>query len=400
MNIESLLSKRAKNSKPSLIREILKATANPETISFAGGLPSQKSFPIKELKEATEKVFNTQGAKAFQYSTTSGLTELKLWILEYYREKYQMTVTEDEILITSGSQQGLDLASQTLLNPNDNVLLEEPSYLGAIQCFTSHQASLLSTPIYRDGINPAALSKKLRNNDIKLMYVIPSFQNPTGITYSKERREELCQILSKHSTFLIEDDPYGELSFSGQTLCPMKKELGDQGILLGSFSKIVSPGLRLGWVIAHPTIISKMTILKQSSDLHTSTLNQHILYQFLTTYDLNKHLIKIRKIYQKKCSLMTEQLNKWSNCSFEEPTGGLFHWINIPKEIDLSHLLNECIKQNVLFIPGYAFCLNSNSTNSIRLNFSHASNDEIITGLSIIKNLIDKELTRQSLLLN
>lgn len=382
-----LFSKRSANMKPSFIREILKSAGQPGIISFAGGLPNPALFPTEQLQASTEKVFTDYGAKALQYSTSEGIPELKNWIKNYYWQEYQMEISEEEILITSGSQQGLDLIARSFINPGDKVLIEEPGYLGAINCFKSNDANLLAIPINPDGPEIETFKNTLFfNPDIKLFYSVPTFQNPSGACYSTTTRQLIIEECQKYNLLFIEDDPYSEITFTGHKPEPLKKKLGAQGILLGSFSKTLSPGMRCGWVIAEKTIISALTKLKQSCDLHTSSLNQYIIYQFLKDYDFKEHIEKIRRQYQIHRDVMAAEIHHalWTNCSFSLPEGGMFLWLQLPPETKVDVLLQKAFSRGLLFVPGSTFMLDKGS-NFIRLNYSNSSEKDIVKGINILK---------------
>ena len=388
----SMYSERSLKMKPSFIREILKAANQPGMISFAGGLPNTSLFPAKQMEEATKMVFKEYGDQALQYSATEGIPELKDWIKNYYWNEFQMKVEEDEILITSGSQQGLDLISRTFINRKDKVLIESPGYLGAINCFESNDADLMSIPIEGDGPDIDRLKNVFNfNPDIKLFYAVPTFQNPSGACYSKEKRNQIITLMKAHSALFIEDDPYGELYYSGGKYTPMKKQLGDKGILLGSFSKMLSPGLRVGWVIAEKQIIKALCKQKQSCDLHTSTLNQYMIYCYLKQNDFKEHLKGLRTFYKKNCEMMMDEIHQqlWTKSSFIEPKGGMFLWLDLPKEISIDSLLYKAMSEGVLFVPGKSFELPGCSNNAIRLNFSNSTFEEIKRGILVLDNIIN-----------
>lgn len=382
-----LFSKRSATMKPSFIREILKSAGQPGIISFAGGLPNAALFPTEQLQASTEKVFKNYGAKALQYSTSEGIPELKDWIKNYYWQEYQMEISEEEILITSGSQQGLDLVSRSFINPGDKVLIEEPGYLGAINCFKSNEANLIPLPIQHNGPNPEDFKNTLLfNPDIKLFYSVPTFQNPSGACYSPQTRQLIIEECKKYDLLLIEDDPYSEITFTAQKPEPLKKQLGSQGILLGSFSKTLSPGLRCGWVIAEKNIISALTKLKQSCDLHTSSLNQYLIYQFLKDYDFKEHIEKIRRQYQEHRDTMAEEIHHklWAKCDFNLPEGGLFIWLELPPHTKVDVILQKAFSRGLLFVPGSTFMLDKGST-FIRLNYSNSSKEAIKKGIEILR---------------
>jgi 2-aminoadipate transaminase len=283
----------------SFVREILKVTEDPEVISFAGGLPNPRYFPVQEVAQATQKVLNECGEAALQYSTTEGYLPLREVIAQRYA-KQGVKVSPSEILITNGSQQGLDLLAKAFLNKGDGVIMERPTYLAAIQSFGLFEPKFYSIPLEEDGVDPNALEESLSKEGVKLFYSVPNFQNPTGITYSKEKRREVAEKMKGCNTVFIEDDPYGELRFMGEDKPSMRCFLGENAVLLGSFSKIVSPGVRLGWICACEEIMEKLIIAKQASDLHSNYLCQRILHQYFKDNDIELHIAKIREAYRRQ----------------------------------------------------------------------------------------------------
>jgi 2-aminoadipate transaminase len=274
----------------SYIREILKVTARPEVISFAGGLPNPDSFPVAGLAAAAAEEMKECGAQTLQYSTTEGYLPLRRWIAERYAAQ-GLSVTPDEILITGGSQQGLDIVAKAMLDDGDGVLLERPGYLGAIQCFSMYRAAFSTLELTADGVDTQALDRALQAGSPKLFYAVPSFQNPSGISYTEATRRETARLMAQSDCLLVEDNPYGELRFKGQALPPVKAYMnGAPSVLLGSFSKVVAPGLRLGWVCAPAELMDKLVTVKQASDLHTPTFNQRVLYRFLEQNDVDGHI--------------------------------------------------------------------------------------------------------------
>ena len=278
----------------SFIREILKVTEDSNIISFAGGLPNPAFFPVKEIAEAAAKIFEMDGRNVLQYSTTEGYLPLRKYIAERYLKRNGLKIHPDQILITNGSQQGLDLIGKAFLNKGDGVVIESPGYLGAIQAFSIYEPTFKSVSLLDDGIDIDMLKKTVRDEQIKLVYTVPTFQNPSGITYSRQKRKDVANILEKHDVIFIEDNPYYELRFAGEDLPLIRNFREENSILLGSFSKIVSPGLRLGWICTTNEIMEKIIIAKQASDLHSNYLAQRIVYQYLIDNDIDKHIIKIR----------------------------------------------------------------------------------------------------------
>lgn len=381
----------------SFIREILKVTENPNIISFAGGLPDPDLFPVRELAKAAKKVFEEDGKNALQYSTTEGYLPLRKYIIDRYSKKYGLNAGTDNILILNGSQQGLDLIGKTFLNKGDTIVMESPGYLGAIQAFTMYEVKFKSVPLLEDGIDVDLLDKTLSGNQIKLVYTVPTFQNPSGITYSREKRKNVASVIKKHNVIFVEDTPYSDLRFSGQDLPFIKSSIEDNSIILGSFSKVVSPGLRLGWICANKEIIEKVSIAKQASDLHSNYLAQRIVYRYLLDNDIDTHLLKITEAYKIRRDLMVALIAEYfpSNVKFTKPDGGMFLWVTLPGNFSSLELFNLAIKENVAFVPGNPFYVNGNRSNSFRLNFSNSDEAQIEEGIKrlgiCLQRLLGKE---------
>ncbi|WP_446899305.1 PLP-dependent aminotransferase family protein [Clostridium sp. LBM24168] len=392
MNIS--FAERMNKVQKSFIREILKVTENPKIISFAGGLPNPSSFPIKEIEEASQKVLDENGSNILQYSTTEGYLPLREYIAKRYFKRFGLKINADEILITNGSQQGLDLLGKVFLNKNDNVLIERPGYLGAIQAFSLFEPVFNSVPLNNDGVDTNALEDCLDSCSPKLFYTVPNFQNPSGITYSEKNRKTTADILKEHNTILIEDDPYGELRFIGKDLPPIKTYLEDNSIMLGSFSKIVAPAMRLGWICARDEIMEKLIIAKQAADLHTNYYSQRVVYQFLIDNDLEDHIRKIRELYRGQRDCMVYMIEKYfpENIKNTKPEGGMFLWITLPEEISSLDLFKVAAGENVAFVPGDPFYINKNGSNTLRLNYTNSNKEMIEEGIKrlarAIKNIL------------
>jgi 2-aminoadipate transaminase len=373
-------SDRILNTPKSFIREILKVTEESDVISFAGGLPNPISFPVEELMESVNRVMKEEGSKVFQYATTEGLRPLREYIAKRYFEKHQLSVAAEDILITTGSQQGLDLIGKVLINPGDAVLLEKPGYLGAIQAFSMYEPTFIQVDLLEDGMDTKQLKEELGKQPIKLIYTVPNFQNPTGLTYSKERREEMTEALSSYPTILIEDDPYGELCFNGNSLPYMAINRMEHSVLFGSFSKIITPGMRIGWVCTkNKELMSHLVTAKQASDLHTNIFCQYILNDYLRHNDLDKHIEKIRSLYEEQCSSMLKAVDEHfpKAASVTRPNGGMFIWAELPKENNSLELFQKAMKENVSFVPGNPFYTSGDIQSTLRLNYTN-SNPEVI----------------------
>lgn len=373
------------NSVPvSFIREILKVAAQPGIISFAGGLPNPDFFPVSEIAKATADILQNDGAAALQYAGTEGYFPLREYIAERYKRQHNMEISPGNILITNGSQQALDLIGKVFLNPGDDVLIESPSYLGAIQCLSMFQPEFSAIQLEQDGINTDQLRDICWEKDIKLFYCIPNYQNPTGITYGIVKRKAVAAYFAKYSpgTIIIEDDPYGDICFDGEPWRPIKSFYPDNTILLGSFSKTVAPGLRLGWLVAPEGIIEKLTVMKQASDLHSNNLAQRILHRFLTDHDFEVHLDKIRTEYCKQKNTMVRLLKKYipKEILFVDAQGGMFLWLTLPSHISARDVLKDAAEQGVMFVPGDVFYL-IGGENTIRLNFSNTRAPQMEEGI-------------------
>jgi 2-aminoadipate transaminase len=384
------------NVKKSFIREILKVTVNPEVISFAGGLPNPASFPVEEISEAARDVLREDGGNALQYSTTEGYLPLRRKIAERYDKRFGLKVNAEEIMITTGSQQALDLIGKAFLNKGDPVLMERPGYLGAIQAMSIFEPDFQTVSLKEDGVDLTSLNSVLTEHAPKIFYTVPNFQNPSGLTYSGENRKGVAELVRKHSTVLIEDDPYGELRFIGRDIPPIKTYLGDQSVLLGSFSKIVSPGMRLGWVCACPEIMEKLIVCKQASDLHTSYFTQRVVDRYLADHDLDEHIRKIKVMYQTQRNSMVEAVKRYfpSEVRYTEPEGGMFLWATLPEGMSSVELFQLASKSNVAFVPGDPFYVDATNTNTLRLNYTNSNESEIEEGIkrlgSVIRELMAK----------
>ena len=384
-------TERIENIPKSFIREMLKTASSAETISFAGGLPDEALFPLEPLRDAFLQASQKYGNKLFQYASSEGFEPLKKWIANRYLKQFGLQVSPAEILITNGSQQAFDLLGKIFLRKNDQVLIEQPGYLGAIQSFMCFEPEILGIPLLKNGMNIDALRQALNLCNPKLMHIVPNFQNPSGIQYEEVNRKRLAAIISNHPMLLIEDDPYGELFYDDtRYMVPVKKYLGNQSILLGSFSKTLSPGMRLGWMVADEYIIEKLIVAKQASDLHTNSIAQAMVYEYLVNNDFEMHLNKIRSCYQQRRDEMTAAIRKYfpEGVRFEPPAGGMFIWIELPEHIQTRKLLRLSMDAGVLFVPGDVFYADRNGENTFRLNFTKSSSEDIEKGIKIIGKAI------------
>ncbi len=376
---------RIQNTPKSFIREILKVTQDPSIISFAGGLPNPSLFPIEALQEAARETLATAGARALQYSTTEGHAELRAWIAARY-ERRGISVDPDQVLITTGSQQCLDLLGKLFIENGDEVILERPSYLGTIQAFTMFEPRFVTVDLEEDGPNLEQAERLLATGRPKLFYSVPNFQNPSGLTYSRAKREALGELLRKYpETIFIEDDPYGELRFSGEHHKPLYAYTEGRSIMLGSFSKITVPGFRLGWMVAPPEIIRLAVKAKQAADLHSSTFNQFVIAEYLKRHSINDHIAKITDRYGSQAKAMVAALEREApaGVSFTRPEGGMFSWVTLPAgKGSCMDLFNLAIEQKVAFVPGMPFYTDGTGQDTLRLNFSNASEATIDEGIT------------------
>lgn len=387
-------SEAAKKLKASEIREILKLTEKPEVISFAGGLPAPELFPLENIEKITEEVFKKEGKACLQYGTTEGYKPLREIILSQRLKPFNMMGNIENILIINGSQQALDFTGKLFINKGDIIIVESPSYLGAINAFKSYGPKFVEVPMDDDGMIIDELEKILNKyKDAKFIYTIPDFHNPTGKTLSLERRKALVELSSKYKIPVIEDSPYSELSFEGEKL-PTVKSFDKDGyvIYLGSFSKTFCPGFRIGWIFADKELINKYVIIKQGADLQVSSLDQRVVAYYMEKYNLNDHIKKIIDVYKKRRNIMLEAIDEYmpKEIKFTKSKGGLFTWAELKPELDGAKLLEEALKYNVAFVPGGSFFPNGNHNNFIRLNYSNMPEDRIIEGIKRLSTLLNK----------
>jgi 2-aminoadipate transaminase len=379
---------RTANMRPSAIREILKVTESPDMISFAGGLPAPELFPVDETAHAAQAILATDGARALQYSTTEGHAALREWVARHVADAVGLNTTPDHVLITHGSQQGLDLIAKVLIDPGDVVLVENPAYLGALQAFRAYEANVVGVASDADGMQPASLQEALARAPVrrKCVYLIPNFQNPTGTSFSAARRAQIARIAAEAGLLVVEDDPYGRLRFSGDAAPALVADRVPDWVYLGTTSKILAPGLRVAWLVASDmTLREKLVTAKQASDLHTSTFTQRLAYELLQVPGwLDAHVAKLRAVYGKRRDLMLAALERHlpSGCSWTRPAGGLFLWVTLPEAIDATELLKLATRERVAFVPGEPFWVGAPKRNTLRLNFSNATEEQIASGIA------------------
>lgn len=378
------LARRAARLEPSTIREILKVTAEPHVISFAGGLPAPELFPVEEIRTSAEAVLGELGPEALQYGESEGFRPLRRWIAAEMHARGVET-SADHVLVTNGSQQVLDLVGKAVLDPGDVVLTETPTYLAAIQAFQVHEVDFVSVPTDQHGLIPELLPDLIRQHRPKLLYTIPNFQNPTGITLAAERREQTARIAAEHELLVVEDDPYGKLRYRGDDLPPIRHwDTSGRVLYASTFSKTIAPGLRVGWLVAPEGMFEPLLILKQASDLHTSGLDQRIAHHYLTHFDQQAQLERIRSAYGERFGLMDEALHAElpSGYSWTSPDGGMFLWVTAPEPVDTLRLLERAVERDVAFVPGRDFFPTDGGSNYLRLNFSNSTPDRIREGVA------------------
>jgi 2-aminoadipate transaminase len=399
-------AQRTQRMGSSAIRELLKYTEKPDIISFAGGLPAPDVFPIEEFKAACDRVLREQGAMALQYSTTEGYLPLREMIARH-SERYGIKITPENVLITSGSQQALDLLGKIFIDPGDRILVESPTYLAAIQAWNAYGAEFISVPMDDDGMNTDYLEEALRAGP-KFIYVLPNFQNPTGVTLSMERRRKLLALADQYGVPIVEDDPYGQLRYEGEhlpSIVVLDSQFRDDGtpcyrgnvIYLSTFSKTLAPGLRLGWVVAPPEVIGKLVQAKQGADLHTATFNQVVAYEVSRGGFLDRHIHTIRDVYGERRDLMLAAMDRDfpPEVNWTHPQGGLFLWGVLPTYMDAKDLLTTCLEKKVAFVPGEPFHPTGGGKNTMRINFSNATHEEINQGIKRLGTAINEKLAKQ-----
>ena len=379
-------AKRIDSLRASDIREILKITQRAEVISFAGGLPAPELFPVEEMKEISRLLMEESGRVALQYSTTEGYEPLRQKIAARIGRKFQTQASAEEVMITSGSQQALDFTGKLFLDAGDVVLCESPTYLAAISAFRAYQPEFIDVPTDDDGMIIEELERILATTDnVKLVYVIPDFQNPTGRTWSRERRRRFIETVSRYGVAVLEDNPYGELRFEGEIL-PSIKSMDREGLVIGTgtFSKTFCPGMRIGWLVAAPPVIEKYVLIKQGADLCTSLRNQMEIDLFMERFDFEGNLVRLTALYRQRRNAMVAALEAMmpEGVSFTRPQGGLFLWVTLPERIKAIELLKRCLEQNVAFVPGDSFFPNGGVENTLRLNYSNMPEDRIREGVA------------------
>ena len=389
-------AKRMAGVKPSDVREILKLTARPEITSFAGGLPAPELFPVEDLRVASDLVLKESGPVALQYATTEGNPKLRTQIAERLGVKNNIQTTMDNVFITAGSQQGLDYCGKLFLDPGDVVLVESPSYLGAINAFQAYQPRFVEVPTDGDGMIMEELDRILATTEhVKLIYVIPDFQNPSGRTWPLERRKQFMEIINKYEVYAIEDNPYGELRYAGEFLPALKSmDSKDLIIYMGTFSKILAPGYRLGWLCCSDELMWQFNMIASAAVLQTATVSMMVVSKYLELFDVDAHVETIRACYKHRCGVMLEAMDRYfpEEVTYTRPQGGLFTWAELPHYIDTKEMALQALEQKVAYVPGIGFFPNGGNHSCMRLNYSCMPDERIVDGIRRLGDVIKANL--------
>lgn len=394
--MEYSFSDRVNSLKPSAIREIFKYAADPEVVSLSAGNPAPDAFPAKEIAEISADLLSRHPVDALQYGLTEGYAPLRDYLKKYMKDKYGIGSENDRLIITSGAQQVMDLAAKSLCNEGDVVICEAPSFIGSLNSFRSYNARLVGVPVESDGINTEILEEKLKTEkNVRFIYVIPNFQNPSGVTMSLEKRKKVYSLAKKYGVMILEDNPYGELRYFGENV-PAIKSLDTDGIVMyaGSFSKVISPGMRVGWCVAPNPVIQKMVVCKQGQDVHTNMWSQIVIHEYVTKYDFEEHLNYLRELYRKKALFMMDLLDKHlaPYITYDKIDGGLFIMCKLPDNINMLDFCKEAVKRKVCVVPGNAFLTDeTEECHTFRVNFSTPTDQQLEKGVKILGELI-KEL--------
>lgn len=394
--MEYSFSDRVQALKPSAIREIFKYAADPEVVSLSAGNPSPEAFPIEEIKEISSRLLEENPIGVLQYSVTEGYPQLRETLKEYMKSHHNIGRDFDDILITTGAQQIMDLATKSLVNEGDVVITEAPSFIGSLNTFRSYNAKLVGVKIDDDGMNMEELEKALQTHkNARFIYTIPNFQNPSGITMSLEKRKTMYELAKKYNVLILEDNPYGDLRYSGEYI-PCIKSFDDEGIVLyaGSMSKVISPGIRVAYVIAPKPIFQKMVVCKQGNDVHTNIWSQMVCNELMTKYDFDAHLEKLRNLYRKKAQFMMDLMDKYlvpMGITYAKITGGLFTMCTLPDYVDMQEFCKDAIKNKVCVVPGNAFLTDeSEECHTFRVNFSTPTDEQLEKGIKLLAKTAEK----------
>ena len=391
--MEYVLSERVKTLKPSAIREIFKYAADPSVVSLSAGNPAPEAFPAKEIAEISNDILTKNPIAALQYGSTEGYTPLRNTLKDYMKNSYNIGRDFDDLIVTSGAQQVMDLLTKSVCNEGDTVICEAPSFIGSLNSFRSYNTRLCGIPLEKDGMNIEALEKALQTEkNVRFIYVIPNFQNPSGVTTSLEKRKQIYELAKKYNVMILEDNPYGELRISGENV-PAIKSFDEDGIVVyvGSFSKVLSPGMRVGWTVAPKEVLSKMIVCKQGSDVHTNMWAQIVANRFMTEYDFDAHLEKLRDIYRKKANFCMDLLDKYlvpNKITYDRIEGGLFIWCRLPDGVDMNNFCKQAIPKKVCVVPGTAFLTDEKEQSQcFRINFSTPTDEQLEKGIKILGEL-------------
>lgn len=395
--MEYKFSDRVSNLKPSAIREIFKYAADPEVVSLSAGNPSPDAFPAKAIEEISAKVLAEDPIRVLQYSVSEGYTPFRQHLMEYMQKEHNTGSENDDILITTGAQQIMDLCTKALVNEGETVIVEAPSFIGSLNTFRSYNAKLVGVTVEPDGMNTDELEEKLKANpDTKFIYTIPNFQNPSGVTMSLEKRKKVYELAKKYGVLIIEDNPYGDLRYSGEYV-PNIKSFDTEGIVIyaGSMSKVISPGIRVAYCICPKPIFQKLVVCKQGNDVHTNIWAQYVCDEFITKYDFNAHLAMLRNIYTKKAQFCMDLLDKYCSpaITYNKIDGGLFIWCDLDKRIDMPQFCKEAVLKKVCVVPGNAFLTDENEEcHSFRINFSTPTDEQLEKGIKILGKLANEKI--------
>lgn len=395
--MEYKFSDRVSNLKPSAIREIFKYAADPEVVSLSAGNPSPDAFPAKAIEEISAKVLAEDPIRVLQYSVSEGYTPLRQHLMEYMQKEHNTGSENDDILITTGAQQIMDLCTKALVNEGETVIVEAPSFIGSLNTFRSYNAKLVGVTVEPDGMNTDELEEKLKANpDTKFIYTIPNFQNPSGVTMSLKKRKKVYELAKKYGVLIIEDNPYGDLRYSGEYV-PNIKSFDTEGIVIyaGSMSKVISPGIRVAYCICPKPIFQKLVVCKQGNDVHTNIWAQYVCDEFITKYDFNAHLAMLRNIYTKKAQFCMDLLDKYCApaITYNKIDGGLFIWCDLDKRVDMPQFCKEAVLKKVCVVPGNAFLTDENEEcHSFRINFSTPTDEQLEKGIKILGKLANEKI--------
>lgn len=392
------ISDNMANMKGSMIRELFKLAADPDIIKFGGGNPSPLTFPVNEIAEITAKVFAEDPSSVLQYSISEGYIPLRETLKKYIKDRFDIEEGNNQILTVSGSQQAADLITKCLVNKGDTVICEDPSFIGCLNTFRSYGANLVGVPLENDGMNIEKLEEALKNNkNVRFIYIIPTFQNPTGVTTSWEKRVKIYELAKKYDVIIMEDNPYGELRFAGEDIKPIKSiDTDGRVVYCGSFSKVMAPAFRVGFVCVDNELFGRMVIGKQCTDVHTNTLFQYICNEYMTKYDFAAHIAENAKLYKAKCELMIGEMEKkfHKDVTFTRPEGGMFIMAYLPEGYDSAPFVQNAIAKKVACVPGAAFMPQEGVSNAFRLNFSTPSDEDIVKGIDILGKMTHELLDK------